>query len=146
MTVQSATRRIHQEMDSDFQISIIKDRRIMDRTGGINQKEILQMGWIKPKNTRMTESSTPRGFRNAYTRAIDDVKRCHHFNSDQHLSRDCEQAKRNQNTQGTSPMFQKSRVNQIQVMPTEEVSEETETKVVMKCGLNLKPNRQETMP
>src|SRR6218665_402733 len=43
-------------------------------------------------------------------------------------------------------MFQKLRVNQIQVMPTEEVSEETETKVVMKCGVNLKPNYQEIMP
>src|SRR6218665_666726 len=67
-----------------------------------NQK---QVGWITPKNTRMTESSTPRGFGNVYTRAIDDVKRCHHCNSDQHLIRDCEQAKRNQNTQGTRPMF-----------------------------------------
>ena len=44
--------------------------------------------------------------------------------------------KRNQNTQGTRPMFQKSRVNQIQVMPTEEVNVETETNVVMKCGVN----------
>ena len=49
------------------------------------------------------------------------MKRCHHCNSDQHLIRDCEQAKRNQNTQGTRPVFQKSRVNQIQVMSTEEV-------------------------
>ena len=32
-------------------------------------------------------------------------------------------------------------------MPTvEEVSEETETKVVMKCGVNLKPNHHEIMP
>ena len=48
--------------------------------------------------------------------------------------------------QETRPMFQKSRVNQIQVMPTEEVSEVTETKVVMKCEVNLKPNHQEIMP
>src|SRR6218665_1762310 len=82
-----------------------------------------QVGWITPKNTRKTETSTPRGFGNVYTRAIDDVNRCHHCGSDQHLIRDCEQANRNQNTQGTSPMFQKSRVNQIQVIPTEEVSE-----------------------
>ena len=34
-----------------------------------------QVGWIKPKNTRTTESSTPRGFGNVYTRAIDDLKR-----------------------------------------------------------------------
>src|SRR6218665_1062457 len=64
-----------------------------------------QVGWITTKNTRTTESSTPREFGNIYTRAIDDVKRCHHCNSDQHLIRDCEQAKRNQNTQGTRPMF-----------------------------------------
>src|SRR6218665_971423 len=49
----------------------------------------------------MTESSTPRGFRSGYPRASDDVKRCHHCGSDQHLLRDCEQAKRNQNTRDT---------------------------------------------
>src|SRR6218665_2334962 len=91
-------------------------------------------------------SRSPIGYSNVYTRAIDDVKRCHHCGSDQRLILDCEQAKRNQNTQGTRPMFQKSRVNQIQVTPTEEVNEETETKVVMKCGVNLKPNCQEIMP
>src|SRR6218665_3800456 len=53
-----------------------------------------QVGWITPKNTKTTESSTPRGFGNVYTRAIDDVKRCHRCNLDQHLIRDCEQAKR----------------------------------------------------
>jgi len=31
-------------------------------------------------------------------------------------------------------------------MSTEEVSEETQTKVVMKCGVNLKPNRQKILP
>src|SRR6218665_2711420 len=61
-----------------------------------------QVRWITPKNTRKTESSSPRGFGNAFTRAIDDVMRCHHCGSDQHLIRDCEQTTRNQNTQGTS--------------------------------------------
>ena len=82
-----------------------------------------QVGWITPKNTIKTETSTPRGFGNVYTRAIDDVKRCRHCDSDQHLIRDCEQAKRNPKTKGTRPMFQKSRVNQMQVMHTEKVSE-----------------------
>jgi len=72
------------------------------------------------------------------------VRRCHY--SDQHLVRDCEQAKKSQNTQEKRPIFQKSRVNQIQVIPTEEVSEETEIKVVMKCGVNLKQSHQEIMP
>src|SRR6218665_353795 len=63
-----------------------------------------QVGWITLKNTRKTESSTPRGFGNVYTRAIDDVKRCHRGGSDQHLIQDCEQSKINQNTQGTLPM------------------------------------------
>jgi len=40
--------------------------------------------------------------------------------------RDCEQAKKNQNTQEKCPVFQRSRVNQIQVMPSEEVTEETD--------------------
>src|SRR6218665_2726657 len=140
-------------MNYNFQISDIKDRRIT--TGGANQKEILQReshmrNRIRNKwggeHQTITELSKPRGFGNGYTRSIDDVKRCHHCKSDQHLIRDCEQAKGNQNTQGTRPTFQKSRVNQMQVTSTDEVSEETETKVVMKCGVNLKPNHQEIMP
>src|SRR6218665_1699198 len=94
----------------------------------------------------MTESSTPRGFGNVNTRAGNDGKRCHNCNFDQHLVRDCDKAKGNQNTQGTRPTFQKSRINKVQVMPTDEVSEETETKVVMKGGVNLKPNHQDIMP
>src|SRR6218665_2956019 len=94
----------------------------------------------------MTESSTPRGFGNVNTRAGNDGKRYHNCNSDQHLVRDCDKAKGNQNTQGTRPTFQKSRINKVQVMPTEKMSEETETKVVMKCGVNLKTNHQEIMP
>ena len=41
---------------------------------------------------------------------------------------------------------QNASVNQIQVRPKEEVSEQTEIKVVMKCGVNLKSNYQEIMP
>src|SRR6218665_2619862 len=128
-------RRIHREMDSDFLINDIKDRRIT--TGRVNHKEILQReshmrNRIRNKwggeHQTITELSKPRGFGNGYTRSIDDVKRCHHCKSDQvqvmpNLIRDCEQAKGNQNTQGTRPTFQKSRINKVQVMPTEEVSE-----------------------
>src|SRR6218665_3246465 len=41
---------------------------------------------------------------------------------------------------------QNARVNQIQVRPADQVSEETKIKVVMKCGVNFKPNYQEIMP
>src|SRR6218665_3524885 len=41
---------------------------------------------------------------------------------------------------------QNARVNLIQVRPAEKVSEETKIKMVMKCGVNLKPNHQEIMP
>src|SRR6218665_2077537 len=41
---------------------------------------------------------------------------------------------------------QNARVNHIQVRPKEEVDEETKTKKVMKCAVNLKPNHQEIMP
>src|SRR6218665_3527104 len=41
---------------------------------------------------------------------------------------------------------QNARVNLIQVRPAEKVSEETKIKMVMKCGVNLKPNYQEIMP
>src|SRR6218665_2020366 len=36
---------------------------------------------------------------------------------------------------------QSARVNLIQVRPAEKVSEETKIKIVMKCGVNLKPNK-----
>src|SRR6218665_3494643 len=36
--------------------------------------------------------------------------------------------------------------NLIQVRPAEKVSEETKTNIVMKYGVNLKPNYQEIMP
>src|SRR6218665_519686 len=41
---------------------------------------------------------------------------------------------------------QNARVNHIEVTPAEKVSEKTKTKIVMKCGVNLKPNHQEIMP
>src|SRR6218665_2210581 len=58
-----------------------------------------QVGWRTPKNQRVTESSTPRGFSSGYSRTNDEVKRCRHCNSDLHLVRDCEKAKGNQSTQ-----------------------------------------------
>src|SRR6218665_999640 len=199
-------------MDSDFQINGIKDHRIT--TGRVNQKEILQRESHMKIRTRkklggehqkmkVTESSTPRGFGSGYSRTNDDVKCCRHCNSDQHLVRDCDKAKGNQNTQEKRADFrtmkinsvhlqplkenlvsqethqnlnvkgvksypiwldfygnqfdpnnptahrdsaQNARVNLIQVRPAEKVSEETKTKIVMKCGVNLKPNHQEIMP
>ena len=62
------------------------------------------------------------------------------------LVRDCDKAKGNQNTQGTRSTDQRPSINKIQVMLTDDVSEKTETKVVMKCGVNLKPNHQDIMP
>src|SRR6218665_3219548 len=143
-------------MDSDFQISNTKDRRIT--TGGANHKEILQremsyekqdlkqVGWRTSKNTSMSELSKPREFGSGYSKTNDDVKRCHHCDSDQHLVRDCDKVKGNQNTQGTRSTYQRPSINKIQVTSTDDVSKETETKKVMKCGVNLKPNHQEIMP
>src|SRR6218665_1488548 len=58
-----------------------------------------QVGWRTPKNERVTESSTPRGFGSVYSNTNDEVKRCRHCNTDQHLVRDCEKAKGNESTQ-----------------------------------------------
>src|SRR6218665_1653995 len=66
-----------------------------------------QVGWRAPKNKPMTELSKPREFGNVNTRAGNDGKRCHNCNSDQHLVRDCDMAKGNQNTQGTRLTFQR---------------------------------------
>src|SRR6218665_3903480 len=204
-------RRIHRELDPDFQINSIKDRRIT--TGRVNQKEILQReshmrirtsNKLGGENQRIKESLNrvhQEGFGSGYPRANDEVKRCHHCNSDQHFVRDCDEAKGNQNTQEKRADFrtmrvnsvnlqplhldsqeahqnlnvngvksdhvwldfygnqfdpnnptvhrdsaQNARVNQIQVRPAEKVSEETNIKVVMKCGVNLKQNYQEIMP
>src|SRR6218665_1250467 len=118
-------------MDSAFHISNIKDRR--NTTGGANHKEILQReshmrnrtrnkwGWRTSKNTSMAELSKPRGFGSGYSRTNDDVKRCHQCGSDQHLVRDCDKAKGNQNTQGTRSTFQRPSINKIQVTPTDDV-------------------------
>src|SRR6218665_2563166 len=177
---------------SDYNRQSQSERNNPERKLNENQDQ-KQVGWRTPKNKRFTESSTPRGFGNAYTRTTDDVKRCHHCNSDKHLVRDCEQAKGNQNTQEKRADFRTMRINsvhlqparenldsqethqtlkvndvksdpiwldfygnqfdpynptanQIQVRPTGKVNEETKTKLVMKCGVNLKPNHQEIMP
>src|SRR6218665_830595 len=55
-----------------------------------------QVGWRTSKNTSMNELSKPRGFGSGYSKTNDDVKRCHHCGSDQHLVRECEKAKGNQ--------------------------------------------------
>ena len=55
-----------------------------------------------------------------YTRANDDVKRCHHCSSEQHLIRDCEQAKINQNTQENRANFQTMRVSSVHLQPSRE--------------------------
>src|SRR6218665_1591888 len=118
-------------MDSNFQISDIKDRRVT--TGRVNQKEILQRKSHMRNKTRnkwggehqrMTEFSKPRGFGSGYSKTNDDVKRCHYCGSDQHLIRDCEKAKGNQNTQGTRSTYQRPSINKIQVTSTDDVSEE----------------------
>src|SRR6218665_2913912 len=122
--VMAVIRRIHREMDSDFQINGIKDRRVI--TGRVNQKEILQREGhmrIRTRNKlggehqriRVTESSTPRGFASGYSRTNDEVKCCHHCGSDQHVVRDCDKVKGNQNTQGTRSTYQRPSINKIQV-------------------------------
>src|SRR6218665_2608943 len=178
------------------------ERNSPERRSYENQDQ-KQVGWRTPKNQRVTESSTPRGFGSGYSRTNDEVKRCHHCGSDQHLVRDCEKAKGNQSTQEKRADFrtmkinsvhlqplkenldsqethqnlnvkgvksdpiwldfygnqfdpnnqtahrdsaQNARVNQIQVRPAKQISEETKTKIVMKCGVNLKQNYQEIMP
>src|SRR6218665_1530995 len=78
-----------------------------------------QVGWRTPKNSSMSEFSKPRGLGSGYSRTNDDGKRCHNCNSDQHLVRDCDKAKGNQNTQGTRSTYQRPSINKIQVTPTE---------------------------
>ena len=68
----------------------------------------------------MTELSKTRGFGGGYSKANDDVKRCHHCNSDQHLVRDCEKAKLNQNTQEKRADFRTMRVNSVHLQPSRE--------------------------
>src|SRR6218665_4198566 len=71
------------------------ERNSPDRKFNENQEQ-KQVGWRTQKNQRVTESSTPRGFGSGYSKTNDDVKRCHHCGSDQHLVRECEKAKGNQ--------------------------------------------------
>src|SRR6218665_1429338 len=117
-------------MDSDFQINDIKDRRIT--TGRVNQQEILQreghmrirtrnkLGGEHQKNRRVTESSTPRGFGSGYSKTNDDVKRCHHCGSDQHLVRECEKAKGNQGMQEKRADFRSMKINSVHLLPSKE--------------------------
>src|SRR6218665_1144525 len=178
------------------------ERNSPERRSYENQDQ-KQVGWRTPKNQRVTESSTPRGFGSGYSKTNYDVKHCHHCGSDQHLVRECEKAKGNQSAQEKRADFrsmkinsvhlqpskenldlqeinqtlkansvksdpiwldyyrnqydpdnstahrdsaQNARVNHIQVRPKEEVDEETETKTVMKCGMNVKTNHHKIMP
>src|SRR6218665_889574 len=79
-----------------------------------------RMGFGTPRITRKTEMITPRGSSSVNAWARDSARLCHFCDSDQHLIRHCDEAKKNQNTQKNHTMyiFQKSRVNQIQVIPT----------------------------
>src|SRR6218665_1084839 len=176
------------------------ERNSPERRSYENQDQ-KQVGWRTPTNQRVTESSTPRGVGSGYSRTNDEVKRCRHCNSDQHLVRDREKAKGNQGTQEKRADFRTMKVNSVhlqpskenldsqeinqtlkvnsvksdpiwlyyyvnqydpdnptahrdsaqnvnhtQVRPKEEVDEETETKTVMKCGMNVKTNRHKIMP
>src|SRR6218665_273701 len=132
--VMAVIRRIHWEMDSDFQINDIKDRRIT--TGRVNQKEILQTessmririrNKLGGEHQRVTESSTPRGFGSGYSRINDDVKRCRHCNSDQHLVQDCDKAKGNQNTQEKRADFRTMKINSVHLQPLKENLDSQET-------------------
>src|SRR6218665_2798764 len=97
---------MHREMDANFQINGIKgynrqsqsERNTPERKSYEKQDQ-KQVGCRTSKNTSMTELSKPRGFGSGYSKRNDDVKRCHHCGSDQHLVRDCDKIKRNQNTQ-----------------------------------------------
>src|SRR6218665_3003997 len=123
-------RRIHREMDSNFQIRDIKDRRVT--TGRVNQKEILQreghmrirtrnkLGGEHQRIKESLKSSTPRGFGSGYSRTNDEVKRSHHCNSDQHLVRDCEKAKGNQSTQEKRADFRTMKINSVHLQPLKE--------------------------
>src|SRR6218665_2463977 len=79
-----------------------------------------QVGWRTPQNRRVTEASTPKGFGSGYPRANDDVRRCHHCNSGQHLVRDCDKARRNQGTQEKRADFRVMKVNSIHLLPPKE--------------------------
>src|SRR6218665_329670 len=85
-----------------------------------------QVGWRTPKNERVTESSTP-GFGSGYSRTNDDVKRCRHSNSDQHLVLDCDKAMGNQNTQEKCADFRTMRINSVHLQPLRENLDSQET-------------------
>src|SRR6218665_2061450 len=79
-----------------------------------------QVGWRTPKNQRVTESSTPRGFDSGYSKTNDDVKGCYHCGSDQHLVRECEKAKGNQRTQEKRADFRTLKINSVHLLPSKE--------------------------
>src|SRR6218665_3124255 len=86
------------------------ERNSRERRSYENQDQ-KQVGWRTPKNQRVTESITPRGFGSGYSKTNDDVKRCHHCGSDQHLVRECEKAKGNQGTQEKRADFRSMKIN-----------------------------------
>src|SRR6218665_1700822 len=86
-----------------------------------------QVGWRTPKIERVTESSTPRGFGSGYSRTNDEVKRCRHYNSYQHLVLDCEKAKGNQSTQEKRADFRTMKINSVHLQPSKENLDSQET-------------------
>src|SRR6218665_3558676 len=86
-----------------------------------------QVGWRTQKKKRDTELSTPRGFGSGYSTTNDDVKCCHHCGSDQHLVRDCDKAKGNQNTQGKRADFRTMKINSVHLQPLKENLDSQET-------------------
>src|SRR6218665_751387 len=79
-----------------------------------------QVRWGTSKNTSMTELSKPRGFGSRYSKTNDDVKRCHHCGSDQHLVRECEKAKGNQSAQEKRADFRSMKINSVHLQPSKE--------------------------
>src|SRR6218665_276745 len=95
------------------------ERNSPERRSYENQDQ-KQVGWRTPKNQRVTESSTPRGFGGGYSKTNDDVKRCHHCGSDQHLVRECEKAKGNQGMQEKRADFRSMKINLVHLQRSKE--------------------------
>src|SRR6218665_3033440 len=102
------------------------ERNSPERRSYENQDQ-KQVGWRTPKKKRDTELSTPRGFGSGYSRTNDDVKCCHHCGSDQHLVRDCDKAKGNQNTQEKRADFRTMKINSVHLQPLRENLDSQET-------------------
>ena len=56
------------------------------------------------------------------------MKRCRHCNSDQHLVRDCDKAKGNQNTQEKRVDFRTMKINSVHLQPLRENLDSQETR------------------